>query len=71
IPPRFESPTADPTALPGSGARVVPRPAREPDAQTAEGHAGHDVSGFSEPDEIGSVRVDRGAETEGEGTGGR
>lgn len=69
IPPRFESPTADPTALPGSGARVVPRPAREPDAQAGEGHAGLDVSGYSEPEEIGSVRADRGPE--GEGTRGR
>ncbi|MFJ5037837.1 MtrAB system histidine kinase MtrB [Streptomyces parvulus] len=42
IPPRssMTAPTADPTALPGNGARVVPRPvsgARRPDGGPAEG----------------------------------
>ncbi|MEU4147816.1 MtrAB system histidine kinase MtrB [Streptomyces parvulus] len=59
IPPRssMTAPTADPTALPGNGARVVPRPvsgARRPDGGPAEG-LGRQDTGPEDPSRQGEA----------------
>jgi two-component system sensor histidine kinase MtrB len=50
-------PTADPTALPGNAARVVPRPvsgARRPDAAPVAGPAGKESAGSAGPEGAGA-----------------
>ncbi|MFJ8195291.1 MtrAB system histidine kinase MtrB [Streptomyces sp. NPDC096152] len=64
------APTADPTALPGNGARVVPRPAsgvRRPEALPAADRAGNDSTSPTEPGGAGP----RGAQKQGEAFRGR
>ncbi|OAH10060.1 MtrAB system histidine kinase MtrB [Streptomyces jeddahensis] len=58
------APAADPTALPGSGARVVPRPSGDVGGTAAarRGPAGQDADGAGEPaEEAGSGEVGPGA----------
>ncbi|MEU0214191.1 MtrAB system histidine kinase MtrB [Streptomyces sp. NPDC006265] len=59
IPPRVV-PTADPTALPGNGSRVVPRPASRTRRQDASAGAGQPDPGRGVSDQEGPGR-DRGA----------
>ncbi|MFJ3336588.1 MtrAB system histidine kinase MtrB [Streptomyces sp. NPDC086766] len=64
------APTADPTALPGNGARVVPRPAsgvRRPEARPAADRAGDDSTSPAEPEGAGP----QGAQRQGEAFRGR
>ncbi|MER6676788.1 MtrAB system histidine kinase MtrB [Streptomyces sp. NPDC000983] len=53
------APTADPTALPGNGARVVPRPGaaprRQDDAPTGEGARGEDTGSTEGPSRQGEA----------------
>ncbi|MDL2082083.1 MtrAB system histidine kinase MtrB [Streptomyces sp. GXMU-J15] len=53
------APTADPTALPGNGARVVPRPAtvprRQEDASAGEGARGEDAGSAEGPSRQGEA----------------
>ncbi|MGC5041210.1 MtrAB system histidine kinase MtrB [Streptomyces sp. DT190] len=76
IPPRAASATADPTALPGNGARVVPRPAsgtRRPDEGSGQAGraAGGDVGGSAGTAHGGRVGAPAGsAENGGLSSGG-
>ncbi|MFC7310482.1 MtrAB system histidine kinase MtrB [Streptomyces monticola] len=76
VPPRLASPSADPTALPGNGARVVPRQAVEQDTASSDSTPGPGAASGGgggrgddgRRDDDGSSRR---AETEEESTRGR